>query len=137
MKKFFVFYFLLGIVPLFAEGNLQFNQVKLIEFSCSTPMSGVNYPCSPSNITVPVGKVWKIEQASAFVDLGQGYSTGTQSYSLYINNSLLYSGTPNLSITPMWLPEGIYNIKVTNQGCSPNCNTLRGSINAIEFNIIP
>lgn len=117
-----------------AQGNLQFNQAKLV-----TAIE-----------TVPAGKVWKIE--SVIYHIGQA-SSGVQSTNGGCNNSAYYestaieiAGTPtkvgqgtqaasysNLSYThsytilPLWLPSG-----TTLSG-----GTCLNKISVIEFNIIP
>ncbi len=134
MKVLFLFSFLmLGFTPFFAQGNLQFNQVKLV-----TALE-----------TVPAGKVWKIE--SVIYPISQtasGYQTtnGGCSQSYYESTAIEIAGTPtkvgqgtqaasysNLAYThsytilPLWIPAG---------------TTLSGGvclnkISVIEFNIIP
>jgi hypothetical protein len=138
VNKLFTLLFLLISFHLFSQGNLQFNQAILTEFSCTNPANYINGPCNPASFSVPVGKVWKIEQASLFVDLLSGFSVNnpSQGYSLFINNTLIFSSNGNLVFTPLWLPAGSYTIKVANI-CNTNCYPYRGSINAIEFNIIP
>ena len=104
-----------------AQGNLQFNQVLLLN-------NGTTY-------TVPVGKVWKLEGAVF------------NSYSITYNNSakLVLNGTtvevipfsfndgngtsraPMTSIFPFWLPQ--------NTTIQPTQAISRVSV--IEFNILP
>lgn len=109
-----------------AQGNLQFNQVKLV-----TTIE-----------TVPVGKVWKVESASynggSAINIGQiqtANSAGTYTVSSFIvfkingqNNYLPVvglSGVSALNSFPIWIPSG------TTLEASTNTNFL----SVIEFNI--
>jgi len=134
MKVLFVFSFLLlGFTSFFAQGNLQFNQVKLV-----TALE-----------TVPAGKVWKIESVIYTIS---STSSGAQSTSggcsqvYYESTAIEIAGTPtkvgqgtqaasvsslsythSYTILPIWIPAG---------------TTLSGGvclnkISVIEFNIIP
>lgn len=129
---FIAFIFLMGVFK--AQGNLQFNQVKLV-----TALE-----------TVPAGKVWKIE--SVIYNIAEGsttYQTGNYgNCNTNDNNSaaIVVAGTPtkvgqgtsplgyssgsyvhSYTILPIWLPAG---------------TTLSGGIclnkiSVLEFNIIP
>ncbi|MDG1035838.1 MAG: hypothetical protein P8O87_03270 [Crocinitomicaceae bacterium] len=122
----------------FAQGNLQFNQVILSEFTTSTQSSGEYITGS---ITVPAGKVWKVEHASVY-----GYGSYVMSeyggWSLSIGNILIYRSKDNLNTIdgcdnfPIWLPSGSYNI-VIGQERTGNWASVRSHINAIEFNVVP
>jgi len=116
-----------------AQGNLQFNQVKLVT----------------SLETVPLGKVWKIESVIYNIPLtAQGYqntngscnSTSSESTGIEIAgvptkvgqgtqaasySSLTY--THSYTILPLWIPAG-----TTLSG-----GTCLNKISVIEFNIIP
>ncbi len=116
-----------------AQGNLQFNQVKLVT----------------SLETVPLGKVWKIESVIYNIPLtAQGYqntngscnSTSSESTGIEIAgvptkvgqgtqpasySSLIY--THSYTILPLWIPAG-----TTLSG-----GTCLNKISVIEFNIIP
>ena len=56
----------------FAQGNLQFGQAILTEFTANNLGNGGSVICSPSTITVPAGKVWKIEQSTVYISFSQG-----------------------------------------------------------------
>ena len=111
-----------------AQGNLQFNQVKLV----STIQ------------TVPLGKVWKVESASYAG--GNAFQIGTIPSSTFgnilplssflnfkingLNNcvpALGGAGGGSISVFPIWLPAG------STLEASTNVNFL----SVIEFNIIP
>jgi hypothetical protein len=134
MKVLFFFtFFMLWFTPFFAQGNLQFNQVKLV-----TALE-----------TVPAGKVWKVE--SVIYNISQtasGYQStnGGCSQAYYESTAIEIAGTPtkvgqgtqaasysnlaythSYSLLPIWIPAG---------------TTLSGGvclnkISVIEFNIIP
>ncbi len=133
MKKLFLFTFLILSTLANAQGNLQFNQVKLVT----------------SLETVPLGKVWKIESVIYNIPLtAQGYqntnvscnSTSSESTGIEIAgvptkvgqgtqaasySSLTY--THSYTILPLWIPAG-----TTLSG-----GTCLNKISVIEFNIIP
>jgi hypothetical protein len=136
MKFSTIIIFLLLSLNLFSQGNLQFNQVIIRDFTVNnlgTPSSAI---CSPSTISVPAGKVWKIEQASVYIDTYTNSTSTGVTYSLFVGNSLVSRNVT--SLTPLWLPEGTYTIKiVTDTFGNPYSNSYKASINAIEFNIIP
>ncbi len=107
----------------FSQGNLQFNQVKLVS----------------TQETVPAGKVWKVESVSysagptIFI---QGWIYASMSYT--INGNMLYIGTitdteyrynnPIKDNTfPFWLPAG----------ATLSAGTNMKYLNVLEFNIIP
>jgi hypothetical protein len=139
MKFSTIIIFLLLSLNLFSQGNLQFNQVILTEFTANNLLNGNSVVCSPSTITVPAGKVWKIEQSSVYMNTALGASSG-YSYSMYLNNTLLFNRFGNsftFSSTPMWLSEGSYTVKIAYENTSGGPFNFKGSINAIEFNIIP
>ena len=96
---------------LFSQGNLQFNQVLILD--ATTSGTAVN---------VPTGKVWKIESV-AFTS-NSGYfqmNWGGLNYFL-LNNS---SGYSNL---PFWLPSGAAVSFV---------GSTNGKVSVIEFNVVP
>jgi len=134
MKKlYFILFILLNQLAL-AQGNLQFNQVKLV-----TALE-----------TVPAGKVWKIE--SVIYNIAEGSTTyqtgnyGNCNTNDYNSAAIIVAGTPtkvgqgtsplaysngayvhSYTILPIWLPAG---------------TTLSGGIclnkiSVIEFNITP
>jgi hypothetical protein len=118
---------------LFGQGNLQFNQVKLV--------SAVQ--------TVPTGKVWKIESiiyntqivtATAWPDSYNGTTTNVEAANILLNgvsittrkssSSAAYQNANSLvweTKLPIWLPAG------TTLASSTGVY----SLSIIEFNIIP
>jgi hypothetical protein len=116
-----------------AQGNLQFNQVKLVT----------------SLETVPLGKVWKIESVIYNIALSEpGYQASSGSCNSTSNEStgIVIAGVPtkvgqgtqaasyssltythSYTILPLWIPAG-----TTLSG-----GTCLNKISVIEFNIIP
>jgi hypothetical protein len=136
MKFSTIIIFLLLSLNLFSQGNLQFNQVIHTEFTANNLLNGNSVVCSPSTVTVPAGKVWKIEQSSVYMNTALGSTACC--YSMYINNTLLFNKhNTNFSATPLWLSEGSYTVKIAFETTSGGPFNFKGSINAIEFNIIP
>ena len=129
---FLAFFSFLGSV-IHGQGNLQFNQVKLVT----------------SAETVPVGKVWKIESVIYNIPLtASGYQGGVGSCNStsYESTAIEVAGIPtkvgqgtqpasysnlqythSYTILPLWIPAG-----TTLSG-----GTCLNKISVIEFNIIP
>jgi hypothetical protein len=113
-----------------AQGNLQFNQVKLV-----TTVQ-----------TVPANKVWKVENILPSAALTvSGFTSSSINFTLLVNGTAIYwlsssnagnntgAGLVSSPVTqtigqnPIWLPSG------TTLAVGSNVN----SISVIEFNIIP
>jgi len=131
---------LLWCGAIYSQGNLQFNQVKIVSNTDASQ-------------TVPAGKVWKIE--SVFSEGGDTYpldcNGSTQTYfascgipSFYFKNYGRYLSINNIPVSfgihsagnqmtnlPIWLPAG-----TTICTCIPSYMCARG-YSVIEFNIIP
>ena len=115
-----------------AQGNLQFNQIVLV---------------GSSTLTVPAGKIWKIESVLSGNNFAQSnscasYNSGSGDYgtAIYINGVLrfpdrsAYEGGSYYQIPfsgshgfPFWLPTGT--------SLATFCATTAASV--IEFNIVP
>jgi hypothetical protein len=134
------FFFLMGTLK--TQGNLQFNQVKLVS----------------AQETVPVGKIWKLENylptVSLAIDLNrlpnQATAGGTRNFVILVNSVPIYLQT-NISRevgrndaywnqqgyaavsdfkildAPIWFPAG------TTLAASTNV----GFISVMEFNVVP
>ena len=147
MKHILTFSFLLLFGKFFSQGNLQFNQVILWNLNSSTVSCTSTSPpvgtqaCScliTSTITVPQGKVWKIEAVSV-PDISTPWA-------LYIGNFMLFcmqSSAQGAEVFhqdinfPIWLPSGTYNYKAFLLQCSGNSTFPGSSASIIEFNVIP
>ena len=110
---------------------MQFNEVKNIEITGTTspfdPNIG-NPITTIGNITVPTGKVWKIESTS--VKRNDISEISSASYVLILNN---HRTSGNFSVFPIWLSAGNYLVKIS----GPASENVIASISAIEFNITP
>jgi len=131
MKQSVIIVFLFLSLRLFSQGNLQFNQVKLVTTS----------------ETVPAGKVWKIENILPGVrPTTTSWGNSTLDFTININNQTVYylsseskgnvggngqTGISSISVgignSPIWLPAGAI--------LSAGTNVL--SVNVLEFNLVP
>lgn len=145
MKKIF---YILGCILLatgaFAQGNLQFNQV--INLNMTTPQgvgnSGTNN--LTLTVTVPAGKVWKIESANVsyqYVLNGKYYvaDATNETTQLVLDGSIIAVESDNFYKTPgpIWLTEGAHTFILQgyiNSSAQYKWNAL---ITGIEFNVIP
>lgn len=121
-------------IAAFAQGNLQFNRAFLVEHSFAVPINTLA-PYSDISITVPAGKVWKIESVMANMYFGNG-TISTTAGVLLNNRSLFHGGV--VAAFPIWLPEGTYTMRVmytSNTGYTNS--TAYGSLSGIEFNVTP
>jgi hypothetical protein len=102
----------IGALGAFGQGNLQFNQVLLLNAS---------YPAT--YLTVPEGKVWKIENAVT-------NSTGGNTFILLDGGTyyLTNVSAPYLNL-PYWLPAETY----VGFGV---LNGLSGKVSVLEFNVV-
>jgi len=104
----------------FAQGNLQFNQVISASFNLGSNANS-------TTLTVPVGKVWKIES--------MGCNTSTPGYVKYVLNGVSYSLLTNLSKDAghtIWLKSGdTFYMQTTVAG------TIGVYYSILEFNIVP
>lgn len=133
MKKSIIIFLFFISLSANAQGNLQFNRVIYYTIpSQSFTATGII-----ASVTIPEGKVWKIEAASHNAAGGTGWS-------LRIGNFLLYACTyigggglnyhPDINF-PIWLPSGAYNLQVDSYNGS---GTFQGAgLSIIEFNIVP
>lgn len=117
----------------FAQGNLQFNQVINYENTAFVPTAG---SAVQGSITVPTGKVWKVETCSyVLVSGGNDFAYTTSSGSVHIGKNTVYDATSNQTTNylPLWLGEGTYDISRYSQ----SGYTVSIAFSAIEFNIVP
>jgi hypothetical protein len=102
-----------------AQGNLQFNQVILLDIAATGTYT----------INVPAGKVWKIESAASHNGSNTGIilrNSAAQAIGMFSNSS-----TVATSCFPFWLPSGFSGS--FQNGTSGG----RISISIIEFNVVP
>lgn len=107
-----------------AQGNLQFNNILLLEVTC----------CSPVSFTVPSGKVWKIESSTMS---SVNYPMRITSINgISTTGYITKDANSNYGVFPMnlpyWLPS---NTQVAfTHGTSGG---QKGFVSIIEFNIVP
>ena len=108
-----------------AQGNLQFNQVKRLNY---TGTAGAYSATTIGSITVPAGKVWKIESGSLFANVFYVIT----SFSLSVDSQMLWSS--GFAAQPIWLGPGTYPIQImSNNSAEP----YTAAISGIEYNVIP
>ena len=134
MKILLLTLFALPFSMLFAQGNLQFNQVLTLSGSISVSSSSgkVNSPTQ----TVPSAKVWKVEY------IGASFVSGTYfapiPWGVTINTQDLYVSTSNYLTSlnsPIWLKAGDQLSFVTSG--TGSTGSIEYLFSIIEFNIIP
>ncbi len=128
----------------FGQGNLQFNQV--INHTITTPLgqgySGLNN--QTLTVTVPAGKVWKIESAHLSY---QGSSStkyyianaSNESTQLVLNGAIIAVDDDAFYVTPgpIWLAAGSHTFILQGYINSSSQYSWNAFITAIEFNITP
>ena len=111
MKHLLISCFLLLSLNSFSQGNLQFNQVLIIDATVAG-----------NAVTIPAGKVWKIESV-AMVSNNSYFQIQWGDANYFVINTS--SGYSNL---PFWLPS---NTTVTFIASSAT------KVSIIEFNVVP
>ncbi len=116
---------MLGLVlATFAQGNLQFNDVKLF-----TWLNTTSSPYASPVYTVPAGKVWKVEAAGTNGAVTV-YEINGQRTLQPISSNGGSAGGENL---PIWLPAG-----ATIQFAGSYSSSGLGSyVSILEFNVVP
>ena len=122
MKILLLFFFLLPFSFLFSQGNLQFNQV--ISASATLGLNGAS-----AVVTVPVGKVWKIESVNGWADCGSRLGITINTIPTLVSDAKF----------PIWLKSGdLLRMTVQiNPGSGFACGPMNYYYSIIEFNIIP
>lgn len=136
MRLFFIVLFIAFSTWSFSQGNLQFNQVINMSYNYNFLNTGQKQ--TVGSVTVPVGKVWKIESGSIHGE----YSANNYPYpletSLFLGDFCVISmssGNYGSPVNyPIWLSAGVYSVvmNVNNNGGNLKC-----ALSVIEFNIIP
>ena len=126
-------------VAAMAQSNLQFNQAKIIKLSYTVPNNN-SYQAYSEPITVPAGKVWKIESVIGSQQGSTNYISPTTTVTLdgvilffYSSSTGNYQAAP----LPIWLPEGTYNLGMVSPSSISTDSTMTCRISAIEFNLVP
>jgi len=135
-----------------AQGNLQFNKVVNIEHQKKlsptfAAFSGINYfAYSDTVITVPIGKIWKIESATSSYSQDTTFSSafalnsnfnGSWWVDIILNNVRITNGLDGIK-SPIYLQAGTYRLGMRMHS-STNTFTwgCKMFISAIEFNVVP
>ena len=135
MKHLFTFLLVAISATSFAQGNLEFNEVKNLIFDTPTTSSS-HYDFG--TITVPAGKVLKIQSTSLFRNGPSDWYPmwGAGNYWVTIANQLVYAENSQSSrrADVFWLEEGTHYVS-----CYTNTSVYikRVAVSAIEFNVVP
>lgn len=121
-----------------AQGVLQFNAVKNINLYITGP--GSSTADNDTVITIPQGKVWKVESASTsenYVPGGWSPYLGDGAF-VFIDNTVVYfSDIDYRTPFPLWLKAGTHNFTLSGYQGSSSQYEWRALISAIEFNVVP
>lgn len=117
MKQILTFLAVIFTTSVYSQGNLQFSAVKYIKLESVYSFDTL--------ITIPVGKVWKIESAATTY-------TGSYYPRINIDNATIAIGLGILTPFPIWLSNGTYMFSLLSGG-----NPGNGIISAIEYNLVP
>jgi len=131
MKKLILIAICFISLQLSAQGNLQFNQVLTLSYTGSIPAQSTN---SLGTLTVPAGKVWKIESGSRVSVVSNFFSN--VSTARFMLDDFTVIGHQNDPVSyPIWLNEGVYTIYVSHsQGSTAS---YKWGLSIIEFNVVP
>ncbi len=122
MKQSIIIVFLLLSLRLFSQGNLQFNQVLLLNATAN----------NTSQWTVPAGKTWKIETMGSYSTTMYVYLNNSMAFEYIGDFNNNFGGYYRGSDAPaLWLPAG------TILGHSSSNASAFRYFSVLEFNIIP
>jgi hypothetical protein len=131
MKKLILITICFISLQLYAQGNLQFNQVLTLSYTGSIPAQSTN---SLGTLTVPAGKVWKIESGSRVAITGNFFGNVTTARFMLDDFTVIGHKDDPVSY-PIWLNEGTYNIYVSHS--TGNTVSYKWGLSIIEFNVVP
>ena len=138
MKNLLILVFSLMSIQSFSQGgNLQFNSVLNDEVLGSVVGNNGQVGDILGTITVPAGKVWKIESTSAFkINPTADAPQNLQSAMVFVDNHWVVGvdgggATPTF---PIWLKEGPHQVKIQISDAS---SVVSFSYSGIEFNVVP
>jgi hypothetical protein len=130
----------------FSQGNLQFNRVVNYNLTGNlTTASSGKVIVQTITITVPTGKVLKIESATCRLSTSTSSLFSGDVPCILLNNNIIsvYKAVGSTGFLasignfPIWLPEGTHTLQlVVDVGAGTN-ETAYGMVTGIEFNIIP
>ncbi len=140
---FIVISFIMVTGVMFAQGNLQFNQV--VNYTINTPFgSGLSRPNETLVVTVPAGKVVKIESAhlscqsnsSIYYIIGNSSSpTGH----LVLNGAIIacFDNAARVHEGPIWLTAGTHTFFLQGFFNSSSQYRWNAFVSGIEFDVVP
>lgn len=120
-----------------AQGNLESNQVRIIEVSGTAPVGqALDFTQS---FTVNSDKVLKVEWAGRVSnnDVG-GWLTDGSNVNVYLNDYYMPIAQANNrkgTATPIWLPAGTHHLKIRISGSNSFTVSGKAMLSAIEFNV--
>lgn len=122
----------------FAQANLQFNRVVIVETDFAVPNSN-SYNFTEMSFTVPAGKVWKVESAHGTYESNNSTNLSYGAFvQIMIDKKLIhYYNSGVYTNLPMWLPEGTYTLKVVMSSSGSVGHHVYGGFTGIEFNVVP
>lgn len=120
-------FFLFSFIGLGQGANLKYNQVITQSGVVSVPYGGT----STFTITVPVGRVWKIEAATVY---GDGMMKINELVAVFFRSQSAMES----SYFPMWLKAGTYTVTISAfpTGCC-GATSMSYGYSAIEFLEVP
>ena len=120
-----------------SQGNLQFNQVINLTYSYNFTSTGKP---TVGTVTVPTGKVWKIESTSAYMVFTNSFERPSSYLSVFFGTICIrdnYVGGYGITSTyPIWLSAGTYDVILTNS-YGGNIGNHACTVSIIEFNVVP
>lgn len=135
MKSLFIALFVCFLNVVSAQGNLQFNEVKFIKMSYIVTTNVTNQ-YQEQTITVPAGKVWKIESCTSTFLAMSGTNPSYSDVGRMFLDKMQISNS-GVNVLPIWLPAGTYTLRlVYNSNTSYSNSEVVGAISVIEFNVL-
>lgn len=136
----------LHLVNIYGQGNLQFNKVINIEFTKRLPYNTGGG--ADTIITIPSGKIWKIESAhsSFFLDTASFNinTVGPVPYaSVLLNETVIFdpgvTSSKVLNVFPVYLSSGTaYRLGMRSQATGGSYDLYhRIFVSILEFNVVP
>lgn len=138
---FFIGFILLGLLvsnTVSAQGNLQFNNVKYYELS-GPYVSGSPRYVDTFTLTVPPNKALKIENISVSFINYDGVPINSGEAYVSINEVIVARSQEESANNVIWFPGGSsFSVALVSKGdITINPATVKASISALEFNVIP
>ena len=122
-----ILFFMIPLMSFSQTTNLSYSQVITQTGTVSVPYGGT----SNLSITVPAGKVWKVEAATVF---GDAMMKINEMVAIYFRANSAFV----VNYCPIWLKAGTYTISISAfpSGCC-SATTVSYGYSVIEFNETP